>query len=102
MTTYTTTEQRALTYYRADLDRIAPLTREEEATLVERLRLARDHTLPPDIVTAAKQRLVEGMQRLVMFLALKQALRFVRQALEDLTQEARPALLQAADRCAFV
>ncbi len=99
---YTTTEQRALTYYRADLNRIAPLTREEEATLVERLRLAHDHTLPPDIVTQAKQRLVEGMQRLVLFLALKQAPRFVRQDLEDLTQEASLALLEATERCVFV
>jgi RNA polymerase nonessential primary-like sigma factor len=102
MTIYTTLEQRALTYYRADLNRIAPLTREEEATLVERLRLARGHTLPPEVVTAAKQRLVEGLQRLVMFLALKQAPRFVRLDLEDLTQEASLALLEATERCEFV
>src|SRR5260370_18037676 len=102
MTPYTTIEHRALTYYRADLERIPPLTREEEATLVERLRLTRDHALPSEVVTQAKQRLVEGMQRLVLFLALKQAPRFVRQDLEDLTQEASLALLESTERCVFV
>jgi len=102
MSTSTTIEQRALTYYRADLDRIPPLTREEETTLVERLRVAREQTLPPEVVTAAKQRLVEGLQRLVMFLALKQAPRFVRHDLEDLIQEASLALLEAIERCAFL
>jgi RNA polymerase sporulation-specific sigma factor len=102
MTTYTTTEHRALTYYRADLNRIAPLTREEEASLVERLRLAREQALPLEVVTAAKHRLVEGLQRLVLFLARKQAPRFVRQDLEDLIQEASLALLEATERCAFV
>ena len=100
MSTYSS--PRAFTYYRADLAGIAPLSRAEEATLIERLRTAREQGLPSETTTATKQRLVEGMQRLVIFLARKQAPRFVRQDLEDLMQEASLALVEATERCTFL
>jgi RNA polymerase sigma factor (sigma-70 family) len=92
----------ALTYYCADLDRIPRLTREEETMLVERLRLARSQPLPPKLVTQTKHRLVEGNQRLVLFLALKHVRTFARLDLEDLVQEGNLALLEATERCAFL
>jgi RNA polymerase sporulation-specific sigma factor len=93
---------RALDYYRADLDMIPPLTREEERQLVHQLRLAREQALPVDLVTHARQRLVEGNQRLILFLARQHYRRFTRLDLEDLIQEGSLALLEATERCAFL
>lgn len=90
-----------LPYYRADLARIAPLTREEEATLVEHLRLARRGALTTHEVTQARHRLVEGNQSLVLFLALKCHTGFQRVGLEDLIQEGNLALLEAAEQCPY-
>lgn len=90
-----------LSYYRADLDQIPRLTREEETVLVERLRRARERALPPEVVKAAKHRLIEGNQRLVLFLARKHARTFTRLELEDLVQEGNLALLEATERCRF-
>ncbi len=90
-----------LAYYRTDLARIAPLSREEEAGLVGLLRLARTDTLPAPLATAARHRLVEGNQYLVVFLALRVHTHFRRQGLEDLIQEASLSLLEATEQCPY-
>jgi RNA polymerase sigma factor (sigma-70 family) len=90
-----------LVYYRADLRRIAPLTREEEALLVGQLRLARQGLLPAQLARQARQRLVEGNQSLVVFLARKYHASFRRLDLEDLIQEGNLALVQATERCPY-
>ena len=90
-----------LTYYRADLRRIAPLTREEEALLVGQLRLARQGLLPAQLTRQARQRLVEGNQPLVVYLARRYHASFRRLDLEDLIQEGNLALLQATERCPY-
>ncbi len=92
---------RALDYYRVDLDTIPPLTCEEEQHLVHQLRLAREQALPAQMVARARQRLVEGNQRLILFLARQHYRRFTRLDLEDLIQEGSLALLEATERCAF-
>ncbi len=93
--------KRALDYYRADLDTIPPLTREEERELVHQLRLAREQALPAHLVTQARHRLVEGNQRLILFLARQHSRRFTRLDLEDLIQEGNLALLEAAEQCPY-
>ncbi len=90
-----------LVYYRADLRRIAPLTREEEALLVGQLRLARQGLLPAQLARQARQRLVEGNQSLVIYLARKYHASFRRLDLEDLIQEGNLALVQATERCPY-
>lgn len=92
---------RDLAYYRADLARIARLSREEEVELVGRLRLARMDTFPAPLATAAKHRLVEGNQYLVVFLALRVHTHFRRQGLEDLIQEASLSLVEATEQCPY-
>jgi len=90
-----------LVYYRADLRRIAPLTREEESLLVGQLRLARQGLLPAQLARRARQRLVEGNQPLVVYLARKYHASFRRLDLEDLIQEGNLALVQATERCPY-
>src|SRR5258708_21287887 len=90
-----------LVYYRADLRRIAPLTREEEAMLVGQLRLARQGLLPAQLARQARQRLVEGNQPLVVYLARKYHASFRRLDLEDLIQEGNLAPVQATQRCPY-
>ncbi len=92
---------RDLTYYRADLAQIAPLSREEEVGLVGNLRLARTGALPVSQGTQARHRLVEGNQYLVVFLALRVHRHFRRQGLEDLIQEANLSLLEATEQCPY-
>ena len=102
MNAYPFAAERALDYYLADLDAIPPLTREEERHLVHRLRLAHEQSsLPPELVTGARHRLVEGNQRLVLFLAYRYYRRFRRLDLEDLIQEGSLALVTAAMHCSF-
>ncbi len=92
---------RALDYYRADLDTIPPLTREAQLVNQLPLFLAREQALPAHLVTQARHRLVEGNQRLILFLARQHYRRFKRLDLEDLIQEGSLALLEATERCAF-
>ena len=102
MNTYPFVAERALDYYLADLDTIPPLTREEERHLVHHLRLAYEQpSLPLELVTRARQRLVEGNQRLVLFLAYRYYRRFRRLDLEDLIQEGSLALVTAAMHCSY-
>ncbi len=94
--------ERALDYYRADLETIPPLTREEERDLVHHLRLAHEQQLLPlDRVTRARHRLIEGNQRLVLFLARTYYRRFRRLDLEDLIQEGSLALVAASMQCPY-
>jgi hypothetical protein len=62
---------RDLVYYSADLDRTPRISREEEAFLLHRIRLAHEGVIPVHLGTLAKRRLVEGNQRIVIFLAQK-------------------------------
>src|SRR5260221_7108312 len=91
-----------LTYYDTDLAHIPPLTRQEEARLVQHLRLARNQPLASSpYATQARQRLIEGSLRLVYFHALKYRRLSTRSSLDDLIQEGNLALVQATERCPY-
>src|SRR5712692_2192666 len=85
------------TYYLADLDAIPRLSREEETQVLYHLQLTHEGRLPAEVGIQAKHRLIEGNQRLVIFLAQKWRPSFRRLHLDDLIQEGNLALLDAAE-----
>jgi RNA polymerase sporulation-specific sigma factor len=90
------------TYYDTDLAHIPPLTRQEEARLVQHLRLAHNQPLASSpYATRARQRLIEGNLRLVYFHALKYRRLSTRSSLDDLIQEGNLPLVQATERCPY-
>ncbi len=90
---------RDLVYYRADVDSIPRLSRDEEEALLHCIRLAREHRIPVHLGTLAKRRLIEGNQPLIIFLAQKYRPGFHRLHLDDLIQEGNLALLAATEHC---
>lgn len=90
-----------LRQYVTDIASIPRVSREEGHHLVSHLAAARQGTVPVDLVTQAKQRLIEGHLWLVVSLVKRSPARLCTLSPLDLVQEGTLGLLRAIERFDF-